>query len=402
MSPRHLFVLGLLGALAAGCSAGGSGPRGGSGAGGTTTGSGAGGSTGGGAGANGGGAGTTGEAGMNGGGAAGTTEGNAGTNGGGAGMAAGATGTTGVGGTTGGAGAGAAGATGGGAGAMGMAGMMSGRASGPSVGCMKDVPNEPLGMCVMHNIDITGMAQAYVAGYTHRTYGTTIPKGYDPTKPLPVVIYGPGCGGEACEGGPFTGRTDIFLVQAMKAPDVYSGKVPPVPPAAAPGCFQTGVISTVDSPENNYFDQVLAEVESKYCIDTAKVFVAGSSSGAWFANYLACSRGNVVRGAAADSGGIPVDRPPCTGGASVIEYPGDSATKSDSMGRPIGAAVARDLFIKTNGCMMTSGQMKLGNATCDVYGGCTSPVAWCNVGGGHQSGLGSMNATSWALWSTLQ
>jgi hypothetical protein len=267
---------------------------------------------------------------------------------------------------------------------------------------MKDVPQEPIGSCLMHDIDITGMAQAYVAGYTHRTYGTTIPKSYDGTTPYPVVIYGPGCGGQSCEGGPFTGRTDIFLIQATKAPDVYNGSVPPVPPAAAPGCFQTGVISTVDSPELQYFDQVLAEVESKYCIDQARVFVAGSSSGAWFSNFLACARGNVIRGAAADSGGIPVDRPACTGGAGVVEFPGDSAMKQDSMGREIGAALARDLFIKTNGCSTTSTSMKLGAATCDFYGGCSSPVAWCNVGGGHQSGLGSMNATGWAFWSMLK
>jgi poly(3-hydroxybutyrate) depolymerase len=247
------------------------------------------------------------------------------------------------------------------------------------------------------------MAQVYVAGYADRTYCSTIPKGYDPTKPYPLVIYGPGCGGEACEGGPFTGRTDIFLVQATKAPKVYNGQVPPVPPAAAPGCFQTGVISTVDSPEINYFDQVVAEIESKFCIDKGRIFVAGSSSGGWFSNYLGCARGNVIRGIAPDSGGIPVDHPPCTGGAGVIEFPGDSAVKKDSMGREIGMALARDLFIKANGCSMTPTQMKFGNDTCDFYGNCDSPVVWCGgVSGGHQAGLSHINPTGWAFWSTLK
>jgi hypothetical protein len=264
-------------------------------------------------------------------------------------------------------------------------------------------PSDPLGSGVLHNITITGMAQQYVAGYADRTYCSTIPKGYDPTKPYPLVIYGPGCGGEACEGGPFTGRTDIFLVQATKAPKVYNGEVPPVPPAAAPGCFQTGVISTVDSPELNYFDQVVAEIESKFCIDKGRIFVAGSSSGGWFSNYLGCARGNVIRGIAPDSGGIPVDHPPCTGGAGVIEFPGDTAMKKDSMGREIGMALARDLFIKTNGCSMTPTPMKFGNDTCDFYGGCSSPVVWCGgVSGGHQAGLSHINPTGWAFWSTLQ
>jgi polyhydroxybutyrate depolymerase len=245
------------------------------------------------------------------------------------------------------------------------------------------------------------MAQQYVAGYADRTYCSTIPKGYDPSKPYPLVIYGPGCGGLNCESGPFTGRTDIFLVQATKAPKVYNGDVPPVPPAAAPGCFQTGVISTVDSPELNYFDQVVAEIESKYCIDKGKIYVAGTSSGGWFANYLGCARGNVIRGIAADSGGIPVDRPACTGGAAAMEFPGDSAMKQDSMKREIGVALARDLFIKTNGCSTTPTKMKIGTANCDYYGGCSSPVAYCDTGGGHQSGQGYLNPAGFPFWMSL-
>jgi hypothetical protein len=260
-----------------------------------------------------------------------------------------------------------------------------------------------LGSCALTSISITGLAQEYVAGYADRTYGLTIPTGYDPTKAYPLVIYGPGCGGESCEGGPFTGRTDIILVQATKAEKVYNGLVPPVPPAAAPGCFQTGVISTIDSPELNYFDQVVATIESQYCVDKGRIFVSGSSSGGWFSNYLGCARGNVIRGIAADSGGIPFVHPPCTGGAAAIEFPGDSAQKTDSMGNQIGMTVARDLLIKANGCNMTSMPMKFGNDTCDFYGGCSSPVVWCGgVSGGHQAGLSHLNPTGFAFWSTLQ
>jgi polyhydroxybutyrate depolymerase len=133
------------------------------------------------------------------------------------------------------------------------------------------------------------------------------------------------------------------------------------------------------------------------------VFVAGSSSGGWFANYLGCARGGAIRGIAADSGGIPVGRPTCTGGAAAIEFPGDSAQKVDSAGNQIGVTVARDLFIKTNGCNTTPTQMKFGNATCDYYGGCSSPVAYCgSTAGGHQSGLPYLNPSGWPFWTMLQ
>jgi poly(3-hydroxybutyrate) depolymerase len=213
------------------------------------------------------------------------------------------------------------------------------------------------------------------------------------------VFYGPGCGGFGCEGNSFTGRTDIFLVQATIS-DAKSPNL--VPKEAAPGCFQMGRVTTPDSPEGFYFDQVMDEVEKKYCTDKGKIFVAGTSSGAWLANTLACQRGNRVRGSAADSGGIGFDRGTCRPGAAVMEFPGDSAMTTDGAGNQIGAAVARDLFIGLNGCSKTATQMKFGNDTCDFYGGCDSPVVWCNVGGGHQSGNAHLSPTGWAFWSTLK
>lgn len=285
-------------------------------------------------------------------------------------------------------------ASGGGSGGMG------GRPSGPSAGCMIDPPAENPGQAVLHTIDITGMAQQYVAGYTHRKYCTTIPKDYDPTKPYPVVFYGPGCGATACEGSSFTGRSDIFIVQAIAGADAKGDNI--VPKNAAPGCFQAGREGTPDSPEGFYFDQVMNEVEAKYCIDKGKIFAAGTSSGAWLSNYLACARGNRVRGTAADSGGLHFDHGECTGGAAVMEMPGDAGMTKDGEGHEIGAAGVRDMFIEKNGCSKTPTSMMFAGKACDVYGGCADPVVWCNVGGGHQSGNGLLSSVGWAFWSTLQ
>jgi poly(3-hydroxybutyrate) depolymerase len=266
------------------------------------------------------------------------------------------------------------------------------------MGCNMPPPaTEPIGTAFLHMIDITGMAQQYVAGYTHRKFCTTMPKGYDNTKPYPVVFYGPGCGATGCESSSFTGRTDIIYVQA-----IATAGMPLVPTGAAPGCFQAGRVSTVDSPEVPYFDQVMAQVEGAYCVDKGKIFAAGTSSGGWLSNYLGCARGGVIRGIAADSGGIPYARPMCTGGAAAMEFPGDSAVTSDPQGHPIGLTVARDLFIQTNGCSMTPTNMMFGNASCQFYGGCSSPVVWCNTGGAHQAGNSYLSPSGWAFWSTLQ
>jgi polyhydroxybutyrate depolymerase len=404
MFSRQLALLGVLGAIAMGC--GGNAPTspfGSAGGGGTTssagTPGGAGNTTGSGT-AGTGAAGTTtsgaagsasGAAGSTDSGSAGsTTSGSAGDGGGqaGTGSATGGAGGTAVSGT-GGSGTPTAGTTGAG-----------GRPSGPSAGCIATVPNEPLGTAVLQEIDITGMAAKYVAGYTHRKYCTTIPKNYNPTQPYPVVFYGPGCGATACEGNSFSGRTDIFIVQGIAGADAKGANI--VPPNGSPGCFQAGKESNDDSPEGPYFDQVMNQVEAKYCTDKGKIFAAGTSSGAWLSNYLACARGNRIRGTAADSGGLQFNHGTCTGGAAVMEMPGDSTEAKDQEGNEIGAGLARDTFIKLNGCSTTPMNMTFGSDACQIYGGCASPVVWCNVGGSHQSGNGHLSPTGWAFWKTLQ
>jgi poly(3-hydroxybutyrate) depolymerase len=311
-------------------------------------------------------------------------------------------GSGGSGGTTTTAGTGGAVETGGTAGVAGATGTggAGGSTLGPSAGCGMDPPiDEEYGQAVLHEIDITGMAQQYVAGYTHRKYCTRFPSDYNPATPYPVVFYGPGCGASGCEGSSFSGRDDIIYVQAIASADATGDNA--VPLGAAPGCFQAGRVGTADSPEGPYFDQVMAEVASKYCIDTSKVFAAGTSSGSWLSNYLACARGGAVRGIAADSGGLQFDHGTCTGGAAIMEFPGDAANVTQD-GQEIGQAAARDMFIEVNGCSTTPTQMQFGDDTCDFYGDCDSPVVWCDVGGGHQSGNNHLSPTGWAFWSTLQ
>jgi hypothetical protein len=45
--------------------------------------------------------------------------------------------------------------------------------------------------------------------------------------------------------------------------------------------------------------------------------------------------------------------------------------------------------------------MKIGTANCDYYGGCSSPVAYCDTGGGHQSGQGYLNPAGFPFWMSL-
>jgi hypothetical protein len=291
-----------------------------------------------------------------------------------------------------------AGASSGGAGtsASGMPGGDGGAMSGPSLGCGV-APTDPVQQAVQHSMMVT-VAPAYQPAYVPRIYFTTLPENYNPSTPYPVIFYGQGCGQTGSEGGPFTTGhflTDVLYVQLIPA-TVTGATV--VPSDGSPGCFQAGKQGTTDSPDGPYFDQVLAEIAPKYCIDKGKLYVAGSSSGAWLTNYLVCTRGNVIRGGAADSGGLQHDHPTCTGGAYMMEMPGDSASVMVG-GFDIGVAPARDTFIAANGSSMTPTTMTFGAAGCQLYSGGTAPVAYCNVGGAHQSGIPFIAAAAWAFWN---
>jgi hypothetical protein len=274
-----------------------------------------------------------------------------------------------------------------------------GRPSGPSAGCNAATTSADTGQAMEKDITVNVAAQ-YMAAYSSRKYYVNLPMNWDPTKVYPMVFYGQGCGQTGPEGGPYTTGhflTDIIYIQLIPA-TVTEATV--VPSDGSPGCFQAGKQGLADSPDGPYFDLVLSQVESTFCVDTGKVYVAGSSSGAWLTNYLACTRGNVIRGAAADSGGLQHDHGTCTGGAAVMEMPGDSAS-SIVGGFDIGVAPARDTFIATDSCSMTPTNMTFGAANCQFYAGCSAPVAYCNVGGGHQSGIPFIADASWAFWNSL-
>jgi poly(3-hydroxybutyrate) depolymerase len=258
------------------------------------------------------------------------------------------------------------------------------------------MPGDEPQKAIQHDL-MVNVAEKYKAAYTTRKYYTNLPSNYDHTKPYPMIFYGQGCGQTGPESGPFSGghfASEVMYIQLI--PAAVTGDTV-VPSNGAPGCFQAGKQGLADSPDGPYFDQVLAEVEAKYCVDTSKVYVAGWSSGAWLSNYLACARGNVITGTAAGSGGLQHDHGTCTGGGvKAMILDGDAGSIMEG-GFDIGAASARDTLVAAAGGSAKVSS-KLGPDTCDVYAG-NGPVAWCPVGGGHGGPLNSIAEAAWAFWN---
>ncbi len=321
--------------------------------------------------------------------------------------AAGAAGASGTGGA-----AGAAGASGaaGNAGSAGTPNVMGGVRTGMSAGCGTSPPGDDTSDdYTTHEVTITGLDPVYLSGgelyesdgpwdFSHRPYGVKLPANYDPTKPYTVTFGGGGCGGHA-DG--FASNPGGGLQMANDGTTIQIGL------SYISGCFNDGgpsIDNRTDTPEQPYFRAVMADIEAHYCIDLAKVFIGGYSSGAWEAYTLGCAVADLVRGIGADEGGMRNAHPECKGPVAAVLVAGEADTENpigpldpnnpddegaiDRLGS-YGSAPGRDDILQRNGCLGTATEpYPAPYSACVKYSGCPAnyPVVWCALPGvGHNS-----------------
>ncbi len=273
---------------------------------------------------------------------------------------------------------------------------------GPSMGCMKaptagDSANaftkhdlmvtEPLSMAALTADPATGGTY----DWTHRNYFLRLPTGYDPTKQYRLEIGGSGCGGTDT-----VGQEGGYALQDNKQTGNIQVALSYLASSKGGACFAD---KFVDPPDLEYFDAVLAEVESRYCIDKANVYVHGYSSGAWLTYMLGCARAGIVRGIATSQGGSRLTRPACTGPIAAILSAGNDPANDNPIGPldpnsseaksldSLGSAAARDDILKRNGCtdLTATKPWDPTYPTCVQYTSCPAayPVVWCPINGGH-------------------
>jgi len=140
-----------------------------------------------------------------------------------------------------------------------------------------------------------------------------------------------------------------------------------------------------------FVDDMVALVESNYCVDTTHILTNGFSYGGGMSYELACARAKVFRGAAIYEG---AQLSGCDGGNDPIalwQMVGLTDTTCPmNLATPI-----RDRFVKNNGCTAQSPPqppnpppyLSPGGHICTDYAGCSPghPLRWCV----HQSGHGN-------------
>ncbi len=221
----------------------------------------------------------------------------------------------------------------------------------------------------------TGERTIEAAGQTG-AYIVSIPSDYDASRPYPLgfAFHGFGRTHAQCQAGDCAGFQSVMGQEAILIYMKSFGE----------GWEQ----SAVRDDNATFFEAVVASISSEACVDEARIFVAGTSSGAHFTNVLACRYGDKLLAAAPVAGYLP-ESDGCVGNVAAIPIHGidDPHVTFDS------GETARDFYIAQNGCttetvpdlaevhtrIRASRDAMTTDWACVDYQGCDPkfPVRWC-------------------------
>jgi poly(3-hydroxybutyrate) depolymerase len=200
-----------------------------------------------------------------------------------------------------------------------------------------------------------------------RSYVLDLPNGYDGERPYPIVF--------AFHGATTSGRFfrsafygNLLSTMADEAILVHPDAL------GDPSAWD----NQADVP---FFDALLTELSAALCVDEARVFATGHSSGGFFTNTLGCQRGDVLRAIAPISGGGPFGfgAGSCTGQVAVwVAHAENDETVAFENGEN-----SRDRWLSANAC---SPEIRpITPDPCVEYSGCAagSAVRWCVYQDGH-------------------
>ena len=211
-----------------------------------------------------------------------------------------------------------------------------------------------------------------------REYYLRIPKNYDPQRAYPLVFRFHGSGGNGISGGldiEASSRDDALIVSPSGLNERWSFRA--------------------EGPDVVLFDTLLRELSATLCIDQRRVFTYGFSAGATFANLLACTRSEWVRGVVAVSGGTRADN--CGGPVAAMIIHG----KNDEVVVPAEGEAARDQYLALSGCGTENAPQE--PEPCVAYAGCddSAPVMYCATNSGHNPQGAFSGPAAWNFFSDL-
>jgi polyhydroxybutyrate depolymerase len=275
------------------------------------------------------------------------------------------------------AGAGSGAAMGGSGGAGGAAGMAK---SGCGVAPPAVGPSNPQ---MINVTDSTGAT-------TSRQFYVSIPTNYDPGTPYRLIFawhyYSGSASGLAAidsGGAPDAGATTgpppvpgFYGVQPLLPDAIYvAGQGLPT----TPGDATTSSWTNTNGGDIAFAKAMIAWLESKFCVDPARIVSVGMSVGGDMSNAIGCEMPDVFRAIAVMSGAAAESACKSHDIAAWMTHGTDDTTISISSDE-----TARDQYVADNHCGTT--MEPVDPSPCVSYDGCDSgyPVVWCPVEGeGH-------------------
>jgi polyhydroxybutyrate depolymerase len=209
-----------------------------------------------------------------------------------------------------------------------------------------------------------------------RTYKVFIQDGYDPTRPVPIVMHFHGCSSS------FDFAFRLHMRQGVHAA-FGAGAVFVYPQGLANSGCSAGWEMSNEGKDVEFVERIRAEVSAQFCIDTRPMVITGSSYGGDFVNQYSCARPETVLIAVAQAMS-PWDSSACHGPVPmVLAYALDDPYFSSFVGP--GFVASRDFWRTQNGCAMTS--TAEAPSPCVRYDGCgANPLITCELSeGGHDA-----------------
>ena len=205
---------------------------------------------------------------------------------------------------------------------------------------------------------------------TNRTYYVQLPASYSSSKPYPVVF----------QYHPFAGSAETALT-------LYGiNKFLPDAIYVTPQGLETDGTAqwtNTNGQDTNFTKAMLADIESKYCVDTARIFATGFSEGAMMTYDLVCELSDVFRAFAPISGMLMSDTASkCATGHPIAMWGSHGLT---DVTIPLAKGhIARDAILARNKCGTTT--TAVDPSPCVKYQGCLAgyDVTWCEWNGGHE------------------
>ncbi len=206
-----------------------------------------------------------------------------------------------------------------------------------------------------------------------------VPASYNPQQKTPLVFD--------VHGRTQNASGEMALTHAKAKADA-EGFIAIFPESAtSPTSWNSGTCcdpaSTNGLDDTGYFKALLAEAESRLCIDPARIFMMGMSNGAYESHRLGCEMTDRLAAIGPVAGLLLFQGCAPTRPLPVMMVNGTADTLSQYQYVASGV----DFWVGKNGCTTTTTSFHNGDATCVTHGGCTdgADVVLCTIqDGGHQ------------------